>query len=116
MQVKEFSYPTRFSKEPDISISLTRAAHKPAMIPSEGTANLMALVEQSGKELDIEINWKEVGGGSDANLTAAMGIPTLDGLGPAGGRFHSADEYLELDSIEPRINLLKSVITKLAEK
>ncbi|MRI32873.1 peptidase M20 [Endozoicomonas sp. OPT23] len=103
---------TPFTK--DITVSISRAAHKPAMVPSDKTVNLMSVVEESGNELGIEINWKEVGGGSDANLTAAMGIPTLDGLGPIGGGFHSSDEYLDLSSIEPRINLLKTVICKLA--
>ncbi|WP_028865799.1 M20 family metallopeptidase [Psychromonas aquimarina] len=97
-----------------VTITVEREAHKPSMVPTEKTEALMALVEESGKELDIEIKWQEVGGGSDANLTAVMGIPTLDGLGPAGAGFHSADEYLELDTIEPRIKLLMKVLTKIA--
>jgi len=75
----------------------------------------MALVDQSAQELAININWKEVGGGSDANNTAILDVPTLDGLGPIGAGFHSADEYLLLESIEPRIQLLMRVLTKLAE-
>lgn len=98
----------------DVTVTIDREAHKPSMVPSEKTQALMALVEEAGRELDIDIKWQEVGGGSDANLTAVMGIPTLDGLGPAGAGFHSADEYLELDSIEPRILLLQKVLTKLA--
>ncbi|ELR63668.1 Acetylornithine deacetylase [Photobacterium marinum] len=97
-----------------VTVTIDREAHKPSMVPSEKTQALMALVEEAGRELDINIKWQEVGGGSDANLTAVMGIPTLDGLGPAGAGFHSADEYLELDSIEPRILLLQKVLTKLA--
>ncbi|MGL5045425.1 MAG: M20/M25/M40 family metallo-hydrolase, partial [Plesiomonas sp.] len=53
------------------------------------------------------------GGGSDANLTASLGIPSLDGFGPVGAGFHSADEYLELDSILPRIRLLQRVLRNL---
>ncbi|MGF1878953.1 M20 family metallopeptidase [Photobacterium frigidiphilum] len=97
-----------------VTITVEREAHKPSMVPTEKTEALMALVEESGKELGIDIKWQEVGGGSDANLTAVMGIPTLDGLGPAGAGFHSADEYLELDTIEPRIKLLMKVLTKIA--
>ena len=92
-----------------------RVAHKPAMVPTDKTKKLMAVVEEAGKETGVDIQWKSVGGGSDANNTAALGIPSLDGFGPIGGGFHSTDEYLELDSIEPRIHLLKGVITKLAE-
>ncbi|USD66954.1 M20 family metallopeptidase [Vibrio sp. SCSIO 43136] len=98
-----------------VEIKLTREAYKPSMVPSEETKQLMGLVEDSANELDIDINWKEAGGGSDANNTAILGVPTLDGLGPIGAGFHSDAEYLLLESIEPRIRLLMSVITKLAK-
>ena len=74
----------------------------------------MRLVEKTGEELGINITWQAVGGGSDANLTSAIGIPTLDGLGPIGGALHSDDEWLQLDSIAPRIQLLAKVIEKIA--
>ncbi|GAD79836.1 M20 family metallopeptidase [Vibrio ezurae] len=98
-----------------VSIAIEREAYKPSMVPSELTEPLMAMVQESADELNIDINWKEVGGGSDANNTAILGVPTLDGLGPIGAGFHSADEYLLLESIEPRIKLLMSVLTKLAK-
>ncbi|HIF9192458.1 TPA: M20 family metallopeptidase [Photobacterium damselae] len=99
-----------------VSITLDREAHKPSMVPSAQTEALMTLVEQSGQEEGINITWQAVGGGSDANLTAVLGIPTLDGLGPIGAGFHSADEYLVLDSIEPRIRLLQNVLGKIAKQ
>lgn len=97
-----------------VTVELTREAYKPSMVPSEQTQSLMAIVEQSAQELDIDISWKEVGGGSDANNTAILGVPTLDGLGPIGAGFHSADEYLLLASIEPRIRMLIRVLEKIA--
>lgn len=97
-----------------VSIQLEREAYKPSMVPSEQTESLMALVEQSANELSIDMNWKEVGGGSDANNTAILGVPTLDGLGPIGAGFHSDQEYLLLESIEPRIRLLMRVLEKIA--
>ncbi|MDA1381541.1 M20 family metallopeptidase [Plesiomonas shigelloides subsp. oncorhynchi] len=96
-----------------VRITLEREAHKPAMTPSAQTEELMALVERCGAEEGIEITWKAVGGGSDANLTAALGIPSLDGLGPIGAGFHSPDEYLVLDSILPRVRLLQRVLRSL---
>lgn len=50
------------------------------------------------------------GGASDANTTAGMGVPTLDGLGPVGGLDHSPDEYLEVASIAPRTALLAALL------
>lgn len=99
-----------------VSVKLDREAYKPSMTPNEKTHALMSLIEETGQELDINITWQEVGGGSDANLTSLLGVPTLDGLGPVGAGFHSENEYLELASIAPRIALLKGVITKLSSK
>ena len=53
------------------------------------------------------------GGASDANTTAGMGVPTLDGLGPIGGLDHSPGEYLELSSIVPRTTLLAGLIAAI---
>ncbi|EGR2740804.1 M20 family metallopeptidase [Vibrio parahaemolyticus] len=98
-----------------VSIELVREAYKPSMVPSAQTESLMALVEEAASELSIDINWKEVGGGSDANNTAILGVPTLDGLGPIGAGFHSDQEYLLLESIEPRIKMLMRVLEKIAQ-
>lgn len=51
-----------------------------------------------------------VGGGSDGNLTAALGIPTLDGLGPAGGGAHARHEWVDLDSFAERATLVAGLI------
>ncbi|MEO5918397.1 MAG: M20 family metallopeptidase [Candidatus Limnocylindrales bacterium] len=50
------------------------------------------------------------GGASDANTTSGMGVPSIDGLGPVGGRDHSPDEYLEVDSIVPRTSLVAGLL------
>jgi Acetylornithine deacetylase/Succinyl-diaminopimelate desuccinylase and related deacylases len=96
-----------------VTTTLTRVNHKPAMAASDATQQLMQLVERAGKEEGIAITWQAVGGGSDANHTAALGIPTLDGLGPIGAGFHSPAEWLDKASIEPRIRLLKRVVSML---
>jgi glutamate carboxypeptidase len=53
------------------------------------------------------------GGASDANTTAGMGVPTIDGLGPIGGHDHAPDEYLETTSIVPRTTLLAGLIATI---
>ena len=55
------------------------------------------------------------GGASDANTTAGMGVPTLDGLGPVGGGAHGLDEWLDVDSIVPRVSLLAALIARAGE-
>ncbi|MBQ1416565.1 MAG: M20/M25/M40 family metallo-hydrolase, partial [Selenomonas sp.] len=49
-------------------------------------------------------------GGSDGSFAAAAGTPTIDGLGPVGGGAHSENEYLEIDTIIPRYELLCRII------
>jgi glutamate carboxypeptidase len=53
-----------------------------------------------------------VGGGSDAATTAALGIPSIDGLGPRGAGFHTLDEYIELDSFVPKAQALVRYLIK----
>lgn len=98
---------------PEVTTTLTRVNHKPAMVASDATQELMQTVEAAGREEGIAISWQAVGGGSDANHTAALGIPTLDGLGPIGAGFHSPAEWLDKASIEPRVRLLKRLISML---
>ncbi|ASQ93568.1 M20/M25/M40 family metallo-hydrolase [Streptomyces sp. 11-1-2] len=52
----------------------------------------------------------KVGGASDGNFTAALGIPTLDGLGPGGGGAHGRDEWVDADSVRERAALVAALI------
>lgn len=56
-----------------------------------------------------------VGGGSDGNFTAALGVPTLDGLGAAGGGAHADDEHVDLASLLPRTALLVALLRDLLQ-
>jgi glutamate carboxypeptidase len=72
---------------------------------------------QRAKKLAAEIGWKlegaTVGGGSDGNLTASLGIPTLDGLGVAGSGAHSPDEFIVLRELPRRAALLAGLMATL---
>ncbi|MFY9647802.1 MAG: M20/M25/M40 family metallo-hydrolase, partial [Terriglobales bacterium] len=61
-----------------------------------------------------ELGWKlteaAVGGGSDGNFTAALGIPTLDGLGGVGDGAHAAHEHILISELPRRAALLASLI------
>ena len=60
------------------------------------------------------MNDAPTGGASDANTTAGMGVPSLDGLGPVGGNDHAPSEYLEVDSIVPRTAMLAGLLLEIA--
>ncbi len=80
-----------------------------------GNARLVQLAQAAGKELGMNIQDVGSGGASDANTSAAMGIPTLDGLGAGGGLAHNPDEYIELDYLPERIALLAGLIEQIGE-
>jgi glutamate carboxypeptidase len=54
-----------------------------------------------------------VGGGSDGNFTAALGVPTLDGLGAVGGGAHADHEHVEVDTMPGRVGLLTGILRTL---
>ena len=54
-----------------------------------------------------------VGGASDGNLTAGLGVPTLDGLGPVGGNAHAAGEWVDLAALADRAALLAALVARL---
>ncbi|HZS76327.1 MAG TPA: M20 family metallopeptidase [Ktedonobacteraceae bacterium] len=80
---------------------------------NKNNEQLVKLVKEAGSELGISIHDVGSGGASDANTTAAMGIPTLDGLGAGGGLAHNPGEYIELDYLPKRIALIANLIRKI---
>ena len=94
---------------------LRRIAHHPPMERGAGTERLVALARDIAGELGLEIADAATGGASDANTTSAAGLPTLDGLGPVGGDDHSADEWLDLGSVVPRVTMLAALIDRVGE-
>ncbi|WP_088102574.1 M20 family metallopeptidase [Halalkalibacter urbisdiaboli] len=96
-------------------IELTGDINRPPMIKDEKISELFHIVQNVGKELGLTIKDTKTGGGSDASFTAALGIPTIDGLGPVGGNAHSEKEYLEIPSFTERTLLLAKVIQRLVQ-
>jgi glutamate carboxypeptidase len=80
---------------------------------SPASQQLFTLASEVAAELGYILTGSPTGGGSDGNTTAAIGTPTLDGLGPAGGMAHNPGEYIEIDSIAPRIALLAGLIARV---
>jgi glutamate carboxypeptidase len=100
---------------PDVRIELSRTAGHPPMEKTEASARLVALAVGIAGELGFSLKDAATGGASDANTTAALGVPTLDGLGPIGGDDHSVDEWLDLDSVVPRTTLLAALMSRIDE-
>lgn len=96
-------------------ITLSGDISRPPMLKTKQIEKLLSIVKDVGKELGIKIKDTNTGGGSDAAFTAALGIPTIDGLGPIGGNTHSEKEYLEIPSLTERTLLLAKLIERLAK-
>lgn len=88
--------------------------HRPAMEPSAATETLMAVVERAAAALGQRVWYVEASGGSDANLAAALGIPTLDGFGPSGANTMTRDEWIDIRSLADRVALLAQTLHLLA--
>jgi glutamate carboxypeptidase len=101
------------STVPDVRLELRQIAGHPPMEKTAASARLAELAITIAAELGFVLRDAATGGASDANTTAAMGVPTLDGLGPIGGDDHSVDEWLDVSSIVPRTTLLAALIDRI---
>jgi glutamate carboxypeptidase len=82
-------------------------------LPMERTAGVAALYKKAqaiAKQIDWKIEEAAVGGGSDGNFTAGIGIPTLDGLGGAGQGAHAVHEHIVISELPRRALLLAGMI------
>ncbi len=97
----------------DVNVELTETGRHWPMEKLERSARLVSHAVNLAGRLGFELRDAATGGASDANTTAGMGVPTLDGLGPIGGLDHCPGEYLELASIVPRTVLLAAFIAAI---
>lgn len=86
-------------------ISVRGAVGRPPM-PESASAELFAMA----KTLVPHLEGTAVGGGSDGNFTAALGVPTLDGLGAVGGGAHADHEYLVIEAMAERAKLVAGLV------
>jgi glutamate carboxypeptidase len=98
---------------PDVSVELEEAARHWPMEKLERSGRLVGHVLGLAAGLGIALGDAATGGASDANTTAGMGVPTIDGLGPVGGLDHAPGEYLEIGSIVPRTAMLAGLIAAI---
>ena len=87
---------------------------RPAKALEGKTLALFELVKQAGNELGLDIDWLPSGGCCDGNNLAACGLPVVDSLGVRGGRIHSEQEFVLLNSLVERAQLSSLLLMKLA--
>lgn len=85
-----------------VTLDVAGGINRPPLEAS-GSAALVELAQSAAAEVRIgELEAVAVGGGSDGNFSAALGIPTLDGAGAVGGGAHARHEWVDLACLEPR--------------
>jgi glutamate carboxypeptidase len=99
---------------PDTSVVVEEMGRHWPMEKLDRSARLVAHAQALANRLGFTVRDATTGGASDANTTAGLGVPTLDGLGPIGGNDHSPFEYLDIDSIVPRTTLLAALLLAIA--
>jgi glutamate carboxypeptidase len=92
---------------------LSGVIQRPVMVESPGTRGFIEVIERA---TGVGVQVEHRGGVSDANFTAALGIPTLDGFGPIGGDDHRTTEYMLVGSLFDRIELLGAVLGHLGRQ
>ncbi|MEE5079975.1 M20 family metallopeptidase [Pseudomonas alliivorans] len=82
---------------------------------AQHSTDLLQRYQSVATELGFSVDGEFTGGCADSGFTASLGIPTLCGLGPVGGKVHTDREYLELDTLVPRGQALVATIVALAD-
>ena len=101
--------------ERDVRIDLHGGFGRPPKPLTSDVEALFNLVKQAGADLGQSIAWQPSGGVCDGNNIAACGVPVVDTMGVRGGKIHSMEEFLIVDSLAERAALSALTILRLAE-
>ena len=99
--------------DPRTQLTVTGGIDRPPMERSAAGAALFGLAREVAADLGRTLGEGGTGGGSDGNLTAAQGVPTLDGLGAVGGGAHADDEYVTVADLPWRAALLAGLLRRI---
>ena len=105
-----------FSQLDGIEVSLHGEFRSPPKPITPEMETVMERIEKCGAALGVDIQWSGTGGACDGNKFAAMGLPNIDSMGPCGGRIHSDEEFLIVESLVPRAKLSALVLLDFAKQ
>jgi glutamate carboxypeptidase len=100
---------------PNTRLELRGGVERPPLERSPEGVRLYEMAREVARELGRDLAEGSVGSGSDGNFTAALGVPTLDGLGPAGDGAHAAHEHVLIADLPWRAALLAGLVARLGE-
>jgi len=91
-------------------LTITGGINRPPMERKPGTVALFKQARKLAAQLGFTLEEAATGGGSDGNFTAALGIPTLDGMGSIGAGAHATHEHIDPTHLIPRTTLLAALL------
>ncbi|MCL6454202.1 MAG: M20 family metallopeptidase [Alicyclobacillus sp.] len=95
-----------------LTVEVEGGINRPPMERTAATARLFGIARDVAEELGMELSEALAGGGSDGNFTAAVGTPTLDGLGAVGEGPHAEHEHIVTRHVVPRAALLAHLLAR----
>ncbi|HET9785371.1 MAG TPA: M20/M25/M40 family metallo-hydrolase, partial [Terriglobales bacterium] len=96
-----------------VRLEISGGINRPPMEATPASLALAARAQAIAGELGFPLATARTGGGSDGNFTAALGVPTLDGLGAVGGGAHSPGEHIVIGGLAARTALLAGLLAGL---
>ncbi|PEU55828.1 peptidase M20 [Priestia megaterium] len=96
-----------------IKLEVTGGMNRPPMVKSKQTEELFECAQSIAAKLGMKLEEAAVGGGSDGNFTAAIGVPTLDGLGACGKGIHAEYEHIQIDTLSERSSLFANLLLQI---
>jgi glutamate carboxypeptidase len=93
-----------------------RLEDRPAFVPVGAAREVVEMLQRLAAEASLDLPARPARGSSDGNFTSGMGVPTIDGLGPPGGAFHTDDEWFHLDGLMSRAALVAGLIESIGLK
>lgn len=99
--------------EGGVDFIVNRGVTRPVWEPDQGTMQLYDLAHRLGAQIGFDLTAGSAGGGSDGNFTGAMGVPTLDSIGPRGAGLHTLNEHIQIDSLAERARLAAGLMMEI---
>ena len=95
------------------TVTATGGFDRPPLERSPAVVRLYNEARLVAADLGLDLKEGATGGGSDGNFTAALGVPTLDGLGAVGDGAHALHEHVDIESLPDRAALVAALITRM---
>jgi len=99
---------------PDTELEIDVEINRPPMVRTDEAVALLRKAQELASEAGFALDEVPMtGGGSDANFTSAMGVPSLDGLGADGDGAHTLNEYILISTLEMRLKFWELILRRL---